>query len=273
MVIPVPYDSTSSYLPGTRRGPLSILEASTHMELFDEELKREVYPVGIHTMNQLEITAQGPEQMIEKVTAAARRCLKEGKFTVVVGGEHSVSLGMIRPLKEQYENLSVLQLDAHADLRSEYQGSRYSHACVGRRISEICPLCQVGIRSLSKEEWDYLASSKVSTLFAAEIQGRRDWMSRVLTSLSDEVYVTLDLDVFDPSIMPAVGTPEPGGMGWREILDLLKEVFRHKRVVGMDIVELTPIPGHVASDFLAAKLIYRMIGYWEEQVIANRTNV
>jgi len=266
VIIPIPYDSTTSYLSGARRGPLAILEASTHMELFDEELKKETFRIGIHTMNQLEMSAAGPEQMIEKVSDAVLLCLDAGKFPVMIGGEHSLTLGMVRPLKERFQSLSILQLDAHADLRSEYQGTPYSHASVGRRMRELSPLVQVGVRSLSKEEWDFLPSSGVKTFFAPEIREKRGWIDEVLKSLTDEIYITLDLDVFDSSIMPSVGTPEPGGLGWYETLDLLRQVILHKRVVGMDIVELTPIPGNIVPDFLAAKLIYRMIGYWKERL-------
>ena len=268
VIIPVPYDSTTSYRPGTRRGPLAIIEASTHMELFDEELKKETFHIGIHTMDQLEITAIGPEQMVERVSSVARDCLRKDKFPVMVGGEHSLTLGMVRSLTEKYRNLSVLQLDAHADLRQEYQGTPYSHASIGKRIKELCPLVQVGVRSMSREEWNYLPASGVKTFFAQEVREKRGWIDEVLQSLSDEVYITLDLDVFDPSIIPSVGTPEPGGLGWYEVLDLLRTVISRKRIVGMDIMELTPLPGNTAPDFLAAKLIYRMIGYWAEKVSA-----
>jgi agmatinase len=268
VIIPVPYDSTTSYLPGARRGPLAIIEASTHMELFDEELKKETFPIGIHTMDQLEITATGPEQMVERVSSVTSYCLNANKFPVMIGGEHSLTLGMVRPIKERYKHLSVLQLDAHADLREEYQGTPYSHASIGKRIKELCPLVQVGVRSMSREEWNFLPASGVKTFFAQEVREKRGWIDEVLKSLSDEVYITLDLDVFDPSIIPSVGTPEPGGLGWYEVLDLLRMVISRKRIVGMDIVELTPLPGNTAPDFLAAKLIYRMIGYWTERMSA-----
>jgi len=265
VIIPVPYDSTTSYLPGTRRGPLAVLEASTHMELFDEELKKETFRIGIHTMDQLEITAAGPEQMVERVSSVVRSCLKEGKFPVMIGGEHSLTFGAVKPLKEGHEGLSVLQLDAHADLRDEYQGTPYSHASVGRRMKELCPLVQTGVRSLSQEEWDFLPGSGVKTFFAPEIRKKSGWIDDVVTFLTEKVYITLDLDVFDPSLMPSVGTPEPGGLGWYEVLELLRTVIIRKQVVGIDVVELAPIPGNTAPDFLAAKLIYRMIGYWAER--------
>jgi agmatinase len=252
-------------MPGTRRGPLSVLEASTHMELFDEELKKETFRIGIHTMDQVEITAAGPEQMVERVSAVVSHCLKKGKYPVMIGGEHSLTLGAVKPLKEKHEGLSVLQLDAHADLREEYQGTPYSHASVGRRMKELCPLVQAGVRSLSQEEWDFLPGSGVKTFFAPETREKSGWIDDVVTSLTEEVYITLDLDVLDPSIMPSVGTPEPGGLGWYEVLGLLRTVILRKRVVGMDVVELAPIPGNTAPDFLAAKLIYRMIGYWAER--------
>jgi agmatinase len=236
------------------------------MELFDEELKKETFRIGIHTMDQLEMSAAGPEQMIEKVSSVARHCLNSNKFPVMIGGEHSLTLGMVRPFRERFQSLSILQLDAHADLREEYQETPYNHATVGRRMRELCPLVQVGVRSMSREEWDFLLDSGVKTFFASGIREKNGWIDGVLKSLTEEVYITLDLDVLDPSIMPSVGTPEPGGLWWYEILDLLRQVIFHKRVVGMDIVELTPIPGNIAPDFLAAKLVYRMIGYWGEKM-------
>jgi agmatinase len=235
------------------------------MELFDEELKMETFRIGIHTMDQLEVDAAGPEHMIERVSSVVSHCLKADKFPVMIGGEHSLTIGMVKPLKEKYEHLSVLQLDAHADLREKYQGTPYSHASVGRRVRELCPLVQVGVRSLSREEWDFLPASGVKTLFAQEIKKKKAWIDEVLTFILDEVYITLDLDVFDPSIMPSVGTPEPGGLGWYEVLNLLRAVTSHKLIVGMDIVELTPLPGNAAPDFMAAKLIYRLMGYWAEK--------
>ena len=258
--LPVPYDLTSTYLAGSRRGPLAILEASTHMELYDEELDQETYRVGFHTLDPLESVAAGPEEMIGLVEEYTRRVLSGKKFPVLLGGEHSITLGPARALKKKYNRISFLQLDAHADLRESYEGTSFSHACIGRRLAELGPLVQVGIRSLTREESLYLQKGEVKTLFWHRLAETPNWEAEVLRSLSPEVYVTIDLDVLDPAIMPATGTPEPGGLNWRMLTQLLGRVARNKKVVGFDVVELTPIPGLIAPDFLAAKLIYRFLG-------------
>jgi len=258
--LPVPYDLTSSYLAGSRRGPLAILEASTHMELYDEELDQETYRVGLHTLDPLEAVATGPEEMIRLVEEFTRGVVNEKKFPVLLGGEHSITLGSARALKKKYPRVSFLQLDAHADLRQSYEGTSFSHACIGRRLAEIGPLVQVGIRSLTREESLYLQKGEVKTFFWHRLAEIPNWEDEVLRSLSPEVYVTIDLDVLDPAVMPATGTPEPGGLNWRTLTHLLGRVARKKKVVGFDVVELTPIPGLIAPDFLAAKLIYRFLG-------------
>lgn len=259
--VPVPYDLTSTYLAGSRRGPMAILEASTHMELFDEELGEETFRIGLHTLDPLEALSSGPEDMIRQIQDYAGRVLQTGKFPVLLGGEHTVTLGMVQALKKYHPRLSFLQLDAHADLRERYEGTSFSHACVGRRLAEWGSLVQVGIRSLSTEESEFLKTSSVRSFFWHQILGNADWEDQVCQALADEVYVTIDLDVLDPAIMPAVGTPEPGGLSWAMITRLLRQVARKKKVVGFDVVELTPIPGMIAPDFLAAKLIYRFLGY------------
>ena len=261
VVVPVPYDLTSTYQPGSRRGPAAIIEASTNMELYDEELKKETYLAGIHTTLPLTIDARGPKNMINAVRKKISKVSVQNKIPVMLGGEHSVSLGAMQALKEKYPRLSVLQLDAHADLRESYQGSPYSHASVARRISEICPLIQVGIRSMSKEESDFLPQSKVKSYSADFALENKDWCETICKDLSGDVFVTIDLDVFNPSIMPSTGTPEPGGLYWRDVLRLLKLVSRSCKIRGFDVVELAPIPGIVAPDFMAAKLIYRLMGY------------
>ncbi len=259
--LPVPYDLTSTYLAGSRRGPIAILEASTHMELFDEELQLETFRVGFHTLDLLEPLASGPEHMIHTIQNDAERILQAGKFPVLIGGEHTVTLGMVQALKKYHPRLSFLQLDAHADLRDRYGGTPFSHACVARRLSEWGPLVQVGIRSMSAEENQFQQGAPVRSFFWHQMLSTPNWEEAVCQGLSDEVYVTIDLDVLDPAIMPAVGTPEPGGLDWTAITQLLKQVAARKKVVGFDVVELTPIPGFIAPDFLAAKLIYRFLGY------------
>lgn len=240
---------------------MAILEASTQLEWYDEELGRETCRVGIHTLPLMEPTASGAHRMIGRVRNAARKILEAGKFPVLLGGEHSLTLGMVEALGERFPTLSVFFLDAHSDMRDIYQQSRYSHACVGRRIAERCPLVQVGVRSLSLEESKYLKNSKVYVIMANELETAPSRMDAVLARLTDTVYISVDLDVLDPSLMPAVGTPEPGGLGWYQTLKLLRHVCSSRRVVGFDVMELCPMPGHLASDFLAAKLIYRLMGY------------
>jgi len=261
VVVPVPYDLTSTYQSGSRRGPAAIIEASTNMELYDEELKQETYLAGIHTTLPVTIDARGPKNMINIVRKKIHKIASLGKIPVMLGGEHSISLGAVQALKEKYPKLSVLQLDAHADLRGSYQGSAYSHAAVARRISEICPLTQVGIRSMSKEEADFLPQSKVKSYSADFVLEQKEWCEKICKDLKGDVFVTIDLDVFDPSIMPSTGTPEPGGLYWRDVLSLLKSVSYSCKIRGFDVVELAPIPGTIAPDFMAAKLIYRLMGY------------
>jgi len=261
VVVPVGYDLTSTYQPGSRRGPAAIIEASTNMELYDEELKKETYLAGIHTTSPVAIDARGSKNMINAVRKKIAKVSAHNKIPVMLGGEHSISLGAVQALKEKFPKLKVLQLDAHADLRESYQGSRYSHASVARRISEICPLIQVGIRSMSKEESVFLPQSKVKSYSADFALEKKDWCETIGKNLSGDVFVTIDVDVFDPSIMPSTGTPEPGGLYWQDVLSLLKLVSRSCQIRGFDVVELAPIPGIVAPDFMAAKLIYRFMGY------------
>ena len=261
VVIPVPYDLTSTYQPGSRRGPAAIIEASTNMELYDEELKKETYMAGIHTTLPVAIDARGPKNMVNIVRKKISRIVGLNKIPVMLGGEHSITLGAVQAMIEKYPELTVLQFDAHADLRDTYQGSPYNHACVARRISEICPLKQVGIRSMSKEEGEFLPQSKVKSYSADFVLEKKNWAETVCKDLSGDVFITIDLDVFDPSIMPATGTPEPGGLYWKDILHLLKLVSASCNIRGFDVVELAPLPGVVAPDFMAAKLIYRTMGY------------
>ncbi len=264
-IMQVPYDKTTTYIHGASAGPAAIIEASKYMELYDDELNQETFKIGIHTMDALDVSGLSPEEMVAKVYASTLELLKAGKFPVVLGGEHSVSIGAVQALKETYPNISVLHLDAHYDMRNEYFGSRLNHGCVARRISEICPIVQVGTRSMSKEEKDFISLpdsvAKIKSISVYDILDMPMWKDKATNSLSENVYVSIDLDVFDPAIVPAVGTPEPGGLGWYEILDLLRDVSRDKKIVGFDIVELCPIKGIIASDFFAAKLLYRLLGY------------
>lgn len=264
VIFQAPYDKTTSYIHGAVDGPAAIIDASRYMERFDDELNQETFKLGIHTMDPLPVQDLTSEEMVEKVYTQGLELLKAGKFPILLGGEHAVTIGAVQAFKETYPNLSVLHLDAHYDMRDTYFGSKLNHGCVARRISEICPIVQVGMRSLSKEEKDFLASAadgRVKTINVYDILDMPMWKDAVSNSLSEHVYITIDLDVFDPALVPATGTPEPGGLGWYEIISLLREVTKDKKVVGFDVVELCPIKGNVASDFLAAKLIYRLLGY------------
>jgi len=261
IVIPVPYDHTTSYLPGTRRGPLAIIEASTHMELFDEELKHDISSVGIHTLGQLEPDTANPKNMLDRVERVVARCVKDNKFPVVLGGEHSITLGAVKAVRNIFPHFGVVQFDAHADLRNTYLGSPYNHACIGRRIFELCPLRQAGIRSLSQEEHDFLLHSDLPSFFAHEIHADSEWATKLIDGLPSHIYITIDLDVLDPAVMPAVGTPEPGGLGWYELIKAIRMLAKERTVVGFDIVELCPQPSNPGPDFLAAKLCYKLLGY------------
>lgn len=264
VILQVPYDRTTTYIHGAVNGPAAIIDASKYMERFDDELNQETFRMGIHTMDPLAIQDMSSEEMVDKVYAQTQELLKANKFPVMLGGEHSVSIGAVKAFKEAYPNISVLHLDAHYDMRDVYFGSKLNHGCVARRISEICPIVQAGTRSLSKEEKDFLATQtngRIKTINVYDILEMPMWKDTVSNNLSETVYITIDLDVFDPALVPATGTPEPGGLGWYEILSLLREVTKDKKVLGFDVVELCPIKGNIASDFLAAKLIYRLLGY------------
>ena len=261
VVIPVPYDLTSTYVSGSRRGPGAIIDASMNMEQFDEELRLETFRIGIHTQDQIEPTAASPEAMVAAVERAVGRVAAAGKFPVTLGGEHSITVGALRALKRRHRNLSILQLDAHADLRDSYQGTPLSHACAARRASEMGKVVQAGIRSLSAAEERFRAGSSVTTFFAAEIAAGHARPQEIVAGLGDDLYITVDLDVLDPAYMPATGTPEPGGLDWYQLIGILRAACEGRRVVGFDVVELCPIPGTVAPDFLAAKLVYRLLGY------------
>ena len=258
VIIPVAYDGTSTWIKGADKGPTAIIEASANMELYDIETDSEIYRKGIYTEDTItkEIT---PTEMINMVNGTVQYYLEKNKFTVVIGGEHSVSIGSIKAHAEHYANLTVLQLDAHADLREEYNGSIYNHACVTARIKEFCPVVQVGIRSMDSTEKESMDKNR--TFFAEDIYNNTDWIKKVVSILSDNVYITIDLDVFDPSIMPSTGTPEPGGLLWYDVLELLKAVSNKNNVVGFDVVELCPDDRNKAPDFMAAKLIYKLLSY------------
>ncbi len=258
VVVPVPYDRTSTWNKGSDKGPEAIIEASTHMELYDIETDSQVYQKGIYTDEAVDVKLP-PEDMVKAVRERVQRHIENDKFVVVVGGEHSVSIGAVGAHVVNNPDITVLQLDAHCDLRGEYKGSRYNHACVMARIAEFFPIMQVGVRSMDSSELQALDKNRV--VFAEDINKNKDWIRKIISKLSDTVYITIDLDVFDPSIMPSTGTPEPGGLLWYDVLELLRAVFEGKDVVGFDVVELCPDERNKAPDFLAAKLIYKLLSY------------
>lgn len=255
-VLPVPYDGTSTWIKGADKGPGAILEASENLEFYDIETDSEVYRRGIFT--DVPVTENiSPEAMVRAVEERVADHLAARKFVVTLGGEHSVSVGAVRAHKKVFPNLSVLQFDAHSDLRDEYLGSPYNHACAMARIKELCPITQVGIRSMDVSEKVNMDRKRV---FFAGADYPRDWSERIISTLGVDVYVTIDLDVFDPSIMPSTGTPEPGGLLWYTVLEVMRKLTQERNLVGFDVVELCPGP-YKAPDFLAAKLVYQILSY------------
>jgi agmatinase len=259
-ILPVPYDSTTEWHSGSRNGPKSIIEASYYLEWYDLELERESYSMGIHTLPELEPAYNSPETMAQRVYQATSSLLQNSKFVVMLGGEHSISLGSVRAHVEKYPDCSVLQLDAHTDLRDEYLGTKYGHACVMRRVEELCPITQVGIRAISIEEKNYAVSKGLRPFYYQQDDIPLP-VEKIIESVAENVYISIDLDVFDPSIMSAVGTPEPGGILWHQALNLLSSLSKKRKIIGFDIVELCPDQGPAACSFLAAKLAYKLIGY------------
>jgi len=258
VVIPAAYDQTSTWIKGADQGPAAIIEASAHMELYDIETDSEVYKKGIFTAQTIG-SAEIPERMVQTVAETVRGYIEKDKFIVLIGGEHSVSIGSVKAHVEKYKNTTILQLDAHADLRGEYGGSEYNHACVMARARELARIVQVGIRSMDVSEKPFI--NKDNVFFASDIRRNRRWIDKAVSRLSENVYITIDLDVFDPSIMPSTGTPEPGGLLWYDVLALLKAVADKKNIVGFDVVELCPNQSNKAPDFMAAKLIYKLLSY------------
>src|SRR5579862_114640 len=264
VIFPVPLERTTTYEHGTRNGPAAILKASQNMELYDEELELEPYKqVGIHTLAPIDTMDGTLDEVITELFTAQCGLLDDDKFPVALGGEHSLTPPLVSAVTKKYKNLSVLQIDAHADLRDEYQGNASSHACAMRRVLEFCPAVQVGIRSLSVEEAEAAPKLNTKIYWAKDIirAPLKPWIAKVLADLSPNVYLTIDLDGFDPAFVPATGTPEPGGLDWMQVTSLIRAVADHKKIVGMDVVELLPQPGDHASDFLAAKLVYKSLGY------------
>jgi agmatinase len=262
-VLPIPYDATSAH-PGARHGPHALIAASRTMELFDEELLADIASgLGICTLEELEPDLRGPEFMMTRCYEAARAVVQNDKFVVTLGGEGSVVFGPIRAVSEKHPTLSVLHLDAQLDLRSASHGAQFHHQCVMYQVHSVLGLhlVQVGARSFSEEEYGYVAARGLQPYYARDVVGRHEFVDRLLEELHDEVYISLDLSVLDPSVLPATSMPQPGGLDWYLVTHILRRVAEKRRVVGADIHELCPIPGQPASDLLAARLAYKIMGY------------
>ena len=266
VLIPVPYDGTSTWGKGADKGPEAFLAASENMELYDIETATEVYQQGVFLADPV-LENSTPEAMVDAVHKATKSYIKKNKFVTLFGGEHSISIGSIRAFNESFENLTVLHIDAHADLRASYEGTSCNHACAVHEASQTTNLLQVGIRSMDQIENSFMDPEK--TFFAHDMVQDEYWSDKALDLMTENVFITLDLDAFDPSILPATGTPEPGGLLWYETLAFLKEVFAEKNVVGFDIVELCPNSTSKPSEFLAAKLYYKMLSYKFMEVLAS----
>lgn len=264
VVLPVPFERTVSFGRGTSKGPHSIIYASRSLELYDDELGYEPHKIGIHTLSELESNVD-PAQMVESLSGVCTELLENDKFIITLGGEHSITYGAVKGHKKKYEKFSVLNIDAHCDLRDSYEGTKFNHACVMRRIVEDgIPVTEVGIRSYSIEESKFIKSrNDIEVIHAREINENKNekWVQDVLSTLLPKVYISIDMDGFDPSIVPGTGTPEPGGLDWDQVIRLIREVFFNREVVGLDIVELAPIAGITGPDVLAAKLAYKSVGY------------
>jgi agmatinase len=258
IIIPVPYDETSTWMKGADKGPDAILAASVNLEFYDVETSSEAHLTGINTVAPV-LEKETPQKLVKAVYDRVLSLLTEKKFPVIIGGNHTVSIGAIKAFSEYFENLTVLQLDAHADLRQVYEGSELNHACVMARAREYAPIVQVGIRSMSAEELPFVDRERI--FFSHELYYNKSLYKKALNKLSENVYITIDLDVFDPSIMPSTGTPEPGGPPYYELLHFMRDVIKTRNIVGFDIVELCPSATNKTPDFIAAKIIYQLLSY------------
>jgi agmatinase len=268
-IIPVPYDATSTYRKGADKGPQAIIDASSQVEWYDIQTCAEHFEQGIHTQDPVICDASDPIELAPLVRQRVSDALRKSQLPVVLGGEHSVSIGAIEAAADQTDQLSVLQIDAHGDTRETYHGSTHNHACVMARARELASIVQVGIRAIDQEELGSMDRDRV--YFGHEVdqwtrQHDLSWMDRVVSQLDEHVYLTIDLDAFDPSIIPSTGTPEPGGMDWFTVNELVRRVAQQRTIIGFDVVELCPTPSHHASDFIAAKLVYRVMS----EILSNR---
>ena len=272
VILPIPVDRTTSYVPGTRNGPREILQASSHMELWDEELGVDVHPVGIFTLPEMELPFGELDPLMAEIERVAAEILSHDKFLVSLGGEHSITPPLVAAVAAKHRGVHVLQVDSHADLRECYMGTQQNHACAMKRTLEHASITQVGIRSMSTEEAEIAPRLRTTIFYDWSMRRDPAWIDRVVESLGDPVYITIDVDGMDPAIMPATGTPEPGGLSWYEILALLRATIDRREVVGCDIVELSPLPGVMAPNFLCAKLIYKILTYRFAPVLTSSNN-
>jgi agmatinase len=265
VVLPVGYEGTVSYAAGTAAGPEAIVAASAHVELYDEELGGEFFEPGVATRAALHWDGE-PAELVQRVRQAVEPIFRNGRFPLTLGGEHTVTLGAVQAAAEAFGDISILLFDAHADLRDAYQGQKLSHACVTRRLLEVTDrVCQVGVRSYSREEVEACPRRVASFITPTVVASDPHWTARALEMLSERVYVSVDIDALDPSVAPGTGTPEPGGLGWRQVLRLLREVCAEREVVGADIVEVLPLPPGRVTEFVAARLGYKIIAYTQQQ--------
>jgi len=261
VILPLPFDRTTSYGQGTKHGPRELLLASSQVELWDEELGIDVHARGMFTAPEMDLSAHGLDDAMEVIGTVAGTLLDAGKFLVTLGGEHSITSPIVGAVAARHPRVSVLQIDAHSDLRDSYLDERHSHACAMRRSLDHAPLVQVGIRNMSEEEAIALPGLRTTIFYDWNMRDDAQWIDKAVAALSDTVYITIDLDGLEPGLMPAVGTPEPGGLSWRELTTLLRRTFETRRVVACDVVELCPIPGLASPNFIAARLVYKLLTY------------
>lgn len=255
----IAYDDTCTWIKGAKYGPEAFKEACENLELYDIETKYEVYKKGI-LIKEIKINnKEDPKKVIQKIYSTIKMNIKKNKFITLIGGNHSISIGSIKAFGEKFHNITILQLDAHADLRKEYRGTKFNHACALHEAYKKYSLIQVGIRSLCKKELKYINKKKI--FYAKDIYNNTKWIEKILKLINGPLYITIDIDVFDPSIAPSTGTPEPGGLLWYETLFFLKKIFQKKQVVGFDIVELSPNKYNKSTNFLVAKLYYKILSY------------
>lgn len=269
VILPIPFEATTTYRRGCQNGPAAILEASQQVEYYDDDYDRELWEAGIYTHSAIADTRKGrsvsSEAMLQETRTTVAKLVADGKFVISLGGEHSITTGIVEAYRQIYrdEPFTVVQIDAHGDLRHEYEGSIYNHACVMRRIVDMgLPTVQIGIRSICKEEADLIRAKQLTVIRARDIALQPGWMDRALAGIqTSKVFLTIDLDGIDPTLIPGVGTPEPGGLHWFALLTFLQQVFEQHEVIGADVMELAPIADSVVSEFTAAKLVYKLVGY------------